>query len=666
MKRFSVLLALIGVLAFLVRVATLIELRDTPFFSVLIGDAIMFDTLAREILKGNWLGTPQFYEPPLYPHVVALIYAIAGMDAFAVRVFQAALGAMTCVLVALAGKEYFDERSGLCAGALLAVYGPAVFFDTLLHKASLDAFLTAALVVALAFAADSPRRRWIVLAGLSVAALSWNRENARLLIPVIALWLGLRRRVAAVAVFLVAVALVLVPVMIRNQRASGAALLSSSQFGANFYIGNHKGATGGYDPLLPGRGNILYERQDAKMVAENAAGRTLTPSEVSDYWFHRAVGDIREAPGAWLLLLARKAWLTLAAAEPVDTESISAYAQFSRVLWILRWVDFGVVLPLAVLGAWTTRSMWRRVSVLYALFLVSVLSVVAFFVFARYRYPLVPILLPFAGAGIMTLVRARGLPRRHWASAVAFALVIAVLVHIPVRTSSDETLLNYGNELVRQGRAQEGLPLLQRAVAADPDHFEAHLDLAFAMDHLPEFEKSGAIVEQYRHAIRLRPDSALAHGGLGMALHKQGRTEEAVVEYREALRLKPDFTELQSNLALALMQAGRLSEAIDVFRRAVALQADDVVLRLNLCRALSAAQRQSEALACYRQAASRARQPHDVMRAEYENGQALAADGQVAAAIFSLDRALGAARTLGDAGAIATIEQSLQMLRRDP
>ncbi|PYR08274.1 MAG: hypothetical protein DMG00_15475, partial [Acidobacteria bacterium] len=40
-----------------------------------------------------------------------------------------------------------------------------------------------------------------------------------------------------------------------------------------------------------------------------------------------------------------------------------------------------------------------RLAVLYALIVAYAASVVLFYVFARYRYPLVPLLIPFAAAG---------------------------------------------------------------------------------------------------------------------------------------------------------------------------------------------------------------------------------------------------------------------------
>src|SRR5262249_12325301 len=79
--------------------------------------------------------------------------------------------------------------------------------------------------------------------------------------------------------------------------------------------------------------------------------------------------------------------------------------------------------------------------------------------------------------------------------------------------------------------------------------------------------KQSEAVTEYREAIRLRPDDAAAHYGLGNALRDQGRAAEAVAELREAIRLRPDFAEAHCNLGLGLRQQGRFRESLDESRR---------------------------------------------------------------------------------------------------
>ncbi len=55
------------------------------------------------------------------------------------------------------------------------------------------------------------------------------------------------------------------------------------------------------------------------------------------------------------------------------------------MLVALQWFSFGALMPLALLGAWMTRAAWRRLWILYASFVTLMLSVVIFYVLARYR-----------------------------------------------------------------------------------------------------------------------------------------------------------------------------------------------------------------------------------------------------------------------------------------
>ena len=192
-----------------------------------------------------------------------------------------------------------------------------------------------------------------------------NRENAAVLAPVVLVWivwlcrpLGFAALAVRSGAFLLGIAAVLLPVGLRNQYVGGEFLLTTSQLGPNFYIGNHHGANGRYEPLRPYRGDVRFERFDAHHLAEEQTGQTLSPGEVSAYWLRRTLGEIRDNPADWLRLLAWKSLLTFHALEIVDAEGIRGHATESFVLRSLSTVfHFGVLCPLAVAGIWFTR--WR-------------------------------------------------------------------------------------------------------------------------------------------------------------------------------------------------------------------------------------------------------------------------------------------------------------------
>ncbi len=85
---------------------------------------------------------------------------------------------------------------------------------------------------------------------------------------------------------------------------------------------------------------------------------------------------------------------------------------------MLGWFGhFGMLMPLAIAGMIATWPDRRRLSIVYALALAYAASVVMFFVFARYRYPLVPFLILFAAAPFDS--RARDVRREHVRSGFA-------------------------------------------------------------------------------------------------------------------------------------------------------------------------------------------------------------------------------------------------------
>ncbi len=70
-----------------------------------------------------------------------------------------------------------------------------------------------------------------------------------------------------------------------------------------------------------------------------------------------------------------------------------------------------------------------------------------------------------------------------------------------------------------------------------------------------------AIIE-YREAVRVDPNSAAAHAGLGNALFNQGELEEALAEFHEASRLEPTSVVLWIQLAQVYERMGREEDAL--------------------------------------------------------------------------------------------------------
>jgi tetratricopeptide (TPR) repeat protein len=599
----SFLLAGIGLGALALRLVHLAQLRGTPLFAVLIGDGQQYDAWARQIAAGQWMGSEVFYQTPLYPYLLAIVFEIAGPNLLVVRILQSVFGALSCVLLGLAGWRYFNPWVGLIAAAFLALYPPAIFFDGLIQKSSLDLLLVALLLVLLAEFHHRPRWKWLVAGGAALGAFILNRENARILYPIVVGWLLIafrsrpfKSRVAWAALLTASCGAVLLPVGLRNYHVGGEFLISTSQFGPNFYIGNHYDASGGYEELVPGHGNASYERTDAARLASNAMGRRLSPGEISDYWFGRSMEYIRSHPVNWLGLLGRKFSLIFSATEAVDTESIEVYSQYSDVLRLLLWFDFGIILPMGIFGAWCTRGDWRRLSLLYAIIIALAVSVALFYVLARYRFPLVPIVLLFAAAGSWFIHNERLRRPKEWLPGVVLGALVALACRIPLKLAHDETYFNVGSRLLDVGKPAEAVPLLRQAVHSSPDFASANFALGEALKATGETESA---IGQYAAALRLRPDYAEAHNALAVALRESGHLAEALEHFMRAVQAEPEFAEAHSNLGLALWEAGRRQEGIAHYRESIRLKPDDAMTHNNLANALQQEGKFQEAIEHY-------------------------------------------------------------------
>lgn len=663
---FVMMAAVIFVVAVGVRLAHAWAVRDTPLFDVLIGDAQAYDAWGQRLAGGDWIGTDVFYQAPLYPYFLGVLYAAAGRDLLVVRIVQAVIGGASAVLLASAATRLFSRRVGWIAGLGLALYAPAIFFDMLVQKAVLDVlFVCLVLWLSSRIMGTGDRRQevggrtqgpeggrpalWLGL-GAALGALSLTRENALALVAVAIVWAvskrshegtkntkegtkdALGRRAATLSNvkafprrsswwsscssclrgcipllgLLSGLAVVLLPVVVRNYAVTGGIYLTTSQFGPNFFIGNNPAADGTYMSLRPGRGAPEFERQDATELAERARARPLTPAEVSAYWTDRALAFITSEPGRWLALTGRKVALLWNRSEMLDTESQETYEDASPLLAALASIGhFGVVVPLAFLGvvaAWPER---RRLWPILAMLGAYAASVVAFYVFARYRFPMVPFLLLFAALGAVSVREQLAGPgrARQAAIAVTFALVV-IGVNAPMLSSTRMraiTETNLGTALYEAGRLDEAVIRYEQAVALQPDYVPAYNNLGVT---LRAQGKVDAAIAAYERGLAVDAGYADLHYNLANALIEQNRPDEAAAHLRTSAAGEPGSAATHNNLGAALAARGQWLEAAAEFRAALAADPASVIAYRNLGNALASMGRPADALEALHKALS--------------------------------------------------------------
>lgn len=620
-------MAAVAALALGVRLAHVWLTADVPTVRHPVGDAAGYLAWARAIAGGEWWGREAFYQAPLYPYLLAVLFTLFGDGVGVVRVAQACFGAASAALMYAAGRRLFGPATGLVSAIMLALYAPAIHYDGIVQKASLAGLLTGALLAAAA-------ARRALLCGVVLGLLALTRENAMVWWPVVAVWLwrnaecGMRNgqsRPAAQSAIenrkaaipsrwrpvvwsALGTLLVLGPVAGRNRVVGGGWTLSTFQAGPNFYIGNGAGADGRYVPLVRGHESPEFERADATRLAEQASGRGLAPREVSGYWFSRAWEEIAADPARWMALLGYKCLLAINRYEVADAESLYVYAGLSPVLAIVTPIwHFGVLAPLAVLGLAAGGRNRRRSWLLPALALVMVLAVAAFFVLGRYRYPVALVLMPLAAAGAVEMGRVVGRRRlggsRGADAECGMRMVewrMANGVGRGAEREEDGEATGVGPQAAEKASGPRPSPNPQSSITNRqsatpwwavlagvvvvvllvnwPIQDERRLDALAWMNVGVAAARAGEVetaAGYFELAVEQHPDSAEARYNLATALAMQERFAEAVPHYQIAHRLAPTAPGLDFNLGVALEQLGRIDEALVCYRRAVALDSGD-------------------------------------------------------------------------------------------
>lgn len=588
------LLAVFGV-AFFVRLAVSAQLGDTPLFRTPLLDSREYWTWAERIAAGNFGWPVPPAHGPGYPFFLGGLLALFNGSLAAVRLVQAIVGSMTCVLAARLSARLFGRTAGLVTGFALAVYGPLVLADVSLLSEGLLLFLVAAAFLTLAGPPESRVRP--AVAGLLLGGAAIVRPTALLFLFPLLLWTAWRggwrpRALAGAALLTGACAISIAPVAIANVRSTRRPILIQGHGGLNYYIGNSPSGTG-LPTVRPGEAWDRLEREPLRQ------GISL-PADQDRYFYDKTFREIRRAPFAWVKLLAAKALWAVQTGEIRDTFSYDFFRRESPVLRLLP--GFGLLFPFAAAGLAVTAAARPRPGLPLLWLATALATCVLLVVASRYRLPVVPAAAVFAGAGAVALVGRRGVSWRLRAPAMAALCAGAILCHLRIHEPS----LQFAEEWSATGTARNhehahsaALRDFDRALSIDPRYAPARVGRGVALLNLGRLDEAE---KELGRAVALEPRSLAARVEFGLALDRLNRPLEAERQYRAALALDPGDLPTQKSLAENLLRQGRPAESERLLRGISARSPHDASTRLSLARALGALGRTAEGLAQAREA----------------------------------------------------------------
>ena len=123
--------------------------------------------------------------------------------------------------------------------------------------------------------------------------------------------------------------------------------------------------------------------------------------------------------------------------------------------------------------------------------------------------------------------------------------------------------------LFNQGKPQEAEAIYKDLIAAGIDNHIVYGNLAAICGMQGRFEE---LVELLKKALQLKPNYTEAHYNLGNTLKEQGDLDAAIASYNKALQLKPNYPDAHYNLGIALKEQGDLDAAIASYNTAIQLK----------------------------------------------------------------------------------------------
>ncbi len=564
--------------AMAVRLVFIGQWHTTPYGDLPLLDAQAYDKWAQNILNGAWLHGKAFYQSPLYPYVLAVLYGVFGHSFFLASLFNTLLDSATCALLSCFAFRSFGPGAGILTGFLAVFYGPFIFHAAPVTKESLALFLLTLFLISSFQTLEKQKLKAFFISGLWLGIASLARSNFLLLgIPFLIL-AGARESKKALKgclLFLSATALTILPATLHNAWVSHDFVPVNSNGGFNFYVGNSPGSNGAniYPPGIssdPSKG----EERDTALAAQAAEGRKLLPSEVSRYWFKKGTDYLIHNPDQALILFINKVWLFWDNGEHPDNYDINFIARNFDTLLSWPLISFSV---LSVLAAFTAVVRWKkkeqRTRWLVYFALTYMLSVILFYVTDRYRLPVVVFLLPLAGASFSSF--AGIVHEKRWArmsAGIAFAALFLWMGLSLVNRSASTDAHNWGllaSLQAEAGKDEEAIRTLQKGLALSPHSVgpDALIKASFSAERLGRRSEAERLMKL---ALDCHPEDGSVQYHYGRLAASAGDLGVARIAFEQATLQTPWNSLFYFALALVEDRMGQREKALAAVKSGLA------------------------------------------------------------------------------------------------
>jgi tetratricopeptide (TPR) repeat protein len=609
------LLSAVFLFALVLRLIYFLQIKNDFWFNTPFVDDEIYHEWAVRILHGEWLWKNVPFMNPGYPYFLSMVYLVFGQKLVWPVLIQYVIGAANCLLIYFIAKKTFNGTVGIIAAFLNSIYLVSFFYESRLLTAVLINFFN---LLALLLIIRSLERKtsggWLG-AGVLFGLCTMLRPTVLLFVPFLfaGFFLILRRDIKRLLtnflLLALGLAVIIFPVTLRNYLISGKFILTTSNMGVVFFMGNNPEATGTFSAPDFCRLGPMAQEEDFKNEAEKRLNKKLNSQEVSRYWLGQSLRFMKSHPGRYLALLWKKFCYFWNSSEIPSNFDFTVLKQFVTLRGIPL-LSFGMIAPLGMLGFIYASRKNRGVFLLDIYFFSYLLNNLIFLVSSEYRFPIVPVLMIFSACFICRVpeIMRQVNYRSILVIPLGAAFVLFTNINLPT-TSKQITYCNLGLVLSNRGEYDRSIEMCEKALRLEPASPEAHniigcdyarkkmygpaeKELGTALKLAPDnksIEKNLLDVTAYEKQIAPVFEQAC---GRGLYFMNKGMYDNAIGEFQKAAALREDRADLYNILGVAYIGKKDYNTAVNMFKKALEIDPSFEKARYNLNLAITDANKQ--------------------------------------------------------------------------
>lgn len=345
--------------------------------------------------------------PPGYPVFLAVIYNTFGHAPQAVRVFQAILDSLVCLVVFYLGLKLFNSTIGYLAAILYAFYIPPIIFSGLLYSEILFTFILSVCILFLFLAIRTDRFKYWIGAGLflGAATLISTRSLYMPLFIFAAIFLNnrsIKKSLKRLGIMITCMLVLFSPWTLRNYLATGKVILLDN-------IGS-SGASLLWLATNP-YGAIDWDMSSEPMKSRFAH---LTEEERVKIFKKEALSNLKQYPLAYARNSFKRFglfWFSSFSYHIYGFEKSfsAAWQERNCVFLLFKFFLFGLnalFVMLGFFGLWVIRRKWKRPYFIILAPIIYFVLIDTFYVATpRHQVPIIPYMIIFASVGIISILR---------------------------------------------------------------------------------------------------------------------------------------------------------------------------------------------------------------------------------------------------------------------